>query len=63
MLVGVVLLIFTAITLLTYVSALIGDDPEVTENVVGFAILLAMTGLPGVLLVRWARRGRSGSAN
>lgn len=59
MLIGIVLLVSTAMTLLTFVSGFISDDPEVTENVIGFLILLAMTGVPGVLLVRWARRGRS----
>jgi hypothetical protein len=56
MLVGVVLLIAAALTLLTFVSGLIGSDPEVTENVIGFVILLAMLAVPGGFLLRWARR-------
>jgi hypothetical protein len=60
---GVVLLIPAALTLLTFVFGLIGSDPEVTENVIGFVVLLAMMLVPGVLLIRWARRGRSRSPN
>jgi hypothetical protein len=56
MLVGVVLLIAAALTLLTFVSGLISSDPEVTENVIGFVILLAMLAVPGGFLLRWARR-------
>jgi hypothetical protein len=56
MLVGVVLLIAAALTLLTFVSGLISSDPEVTENVIGFVILLAMLAVPGAFLLRWARR-------
>ncbi len=61
MLVGVLLLIPAALTLLTFVFGLIGSDPEVTENVIGFVVLLGMMLVPGVLLIRWARRGRSRS--
>jgi hypothetical protein len=63
MLVGVLLLIPAALTLLTFVFGLIGSDPEVTENVIGFVVLLGMMLVPGVLLIRWARRGRSRSPN
>jgi hypothetical protein len=63
MLVAVLLLIPAALTFLTFVFGLIGSDPEVTENVIGFVVLLGMMLVPGVLLIRWARRGRSRSPN
>ncbi len=62
MLVGIALVIPGLLTALTFVGGFIGGDSEVTENVLGFVILIGMTLVPGVLLIRWARRKRSRSS-
>ena len=58
MLVGIALVIPGLLTALTFVGGFIGGDSEVTENVLGFVILIGMTLVPGVLLIRSSRRKR-----
>lgn len=54
--VGVLLVLFGSLFLLTFVSGVASNDDSVTDNAGAFLFLLAVTVLPGFYLIRRSRR-------